>query len=217
MDSATAPPPLLQHLRAAGLRTRRALLRHRRLLVALCLAGAVVSGLRALTPPAPATVAVTVAARDLPAGHTLSRSDLTRLQAPPELAPYGALSPSAGAGRTLAGPLRRGTPLTDADLVAAPLLSGHPGKVALPVRLTDAGVAALLRPGDRIDLIATRPTDGSVHQVADAVSVITVPAPRSGAGGTETGALVVLAVGDAQAREIAGAAASMFLTASISR
>lgn len=188
--------------------------------MALCLAGAVMSGLRTVAPSDPPTAPITVAARDLPAGHALTPRDLTVVDAPPSLAPDGALSASAGPGRTLTGPLRRGAPLTDADVVAGSMLTGHPGKVALPVRLTDAGVAALLRPGEVVDLIATQPTDGSVHQIADAVAVIAVPAPAGAAGGpieSGTGALVVLAVSDVQARQIAGAAASMYLTAAISR
>ncbi|MFS3127051.1 SAF domain-containing protein [Nocardioides sp. Bht2] len=209
------PPiaPLRDRLKRAGQRARRRVLRHRRPLVALCLAGAVASGLQAVAPPAPRTVSLTVAAHGLPAGHRLTATDLTTVQAPDELAPDGALTASAALGRTLTGPLRRGEPLTDARVVAGSLLAGFPGAVALPVRLPDAGVVALLRPGDRVDLIATQPTDGSVTQVATAVPVITVPQPDQGV----TGALVVLAVSAADARQIARAAASMYLTATISR
>ena len=57
----------------------------------------------------------------------------------------------------LAGPVRAGEPLTDVRLVGASLAAAYPGAVAVPVRLPDAGMAALLRVGDRIDLVAADP------------------------------------------------------------
>lgn len=113
-----------------------------------------------LGDPAPAespgTVAVLVAARDLPLGVPLSPGDLRSERYPLLLAPDGAITPGDDpVGGVLAAPLRAGEPLTDVRLLGSGLTSAlRPGETAVPVRLSDAGVAPLLRPGDRIDLYA---------------------------------------------------------------
>jgi Flp pilus assembly protein CpaB len=63
-------------------------------------------------------------------------------------------------GRLVAGPVRRGEPLTDVRLLGPSLLAAvarGPDVVAVPVRFADAGAAALLRPGDRVDVLAAPP------------------------------------------------------------
>ena len=62
-------------------------------------------------------------------------------------------------GRVLAAPLRAGEPVTDVRLVG-PADRGPTRLVAVPVRLPDPGMVALLRVGDRIDLLATDPRGG---------------------------------------------------------
>src|SRR3954452_23620288 len=91
-----------------GLTTlRRAVLRRRRLLAALCAAGAVGAALHATTPQAPATVEILVAARDLPAGAALAADDVELRATDPDLVPGGALT-TARPGARLASPLRAG-------------------------------------------------------------------------------------------------------------
>jgi Flp pilus assembly protein CpaB len=163
-------------------------------LAALLLA---LAGLTAVSsPPVPAqagTVEVLAAARDLPGGAMLAAGDVRRLALPAAAVPAGAL-PVGGSvvGRVLAGAIRRGEPLTDARVVSAGLarLAGGPGSVAVPVRLADPDVAALLRPGDRVDVVAVT-EGGQASVVVAGVPVLAVPRPPQAS--PAEGALIVLA------------------------
>lgn len=148
-------PPCPRPL-AARRALRLALARHRRLLSAGLLAAGVAAALQALAPAPDPTALVWTAARDLPAGHLLEAGDLAATPWPRAIVPTAALAPRPGT--TLASPLRRGEPLTDARLLGPGLLREQPpGTLAAPVRLADPSVADLLRPGDRIDLVAGAP------------------------------------------------------------
>ncbi|MDX6373860.1 MAG: hypothetical protein QOD98_2848, partial [Nocardioidaceae bacterium] len=116
------------------------------MLAALCALVAVWAGLRATAAPAPPRVPVTVAAHDLGAGTVLHAGDLTTLRFAPGTVPAGHIRDPVG--RQLAGPLRRGQPITDAALLGASLVGARPDLVALPVRLPDTAMAELLRVGD---------------------------------------------------------------------
>ncbi|MFC4055435.1 SAF domain-containing protein [Actinomadura syzygii] len=197
------------------------LARLRRPLAALFAAAAAGLALPALRPGPPPSVAVLAAARDLRAGATLTASDLRRVRLPPGAVPSGALR-SRAAGRVLAGPMRRGEPLTDARLVGDGLLRGYgPGTVATPVRIADAGAVRLVRPGDRIDVLAApspsaaldavpAASSGGARLVISSVPVVAVP--RRDATDDHDGALVVVATDRAQAVALAGAAAPLTLT-----
>ncbi|MFC7221341.1 hypothetical protein ACFQLX_24720, partial [Streptomyces polyrhachis] len=100
-----------------------------------------------------------------------------------------------------------------------------PALVSAPVRIADAGAAALLRPGDRVDVLAAargRP-DAEPRLLARAARVSRVPPPdsaRSGGSavsggfdasdvaGDAEGALVVLSVPRHTAVALAGAGVS---------
>ncbi|MEU8308522.1 Flp pilus assembly protein CpaB [Actinomadura sp. NPDC048955] len=196
--------------------------RLRRPLAALFAAAAAGLALLALRPGPPPSVRVLAAARDLPAGTPLSPSDLRGLDLPPSAVPSGTLR-TGGAGRVLAGPMRRGEPLTDARVVGAGLLRGYgPGTVATPVRLADAGAARLVHPGDRVDVLTVpeadpangppgaRPRWDAARVVVSEVPVIAIPAPDE--NDPRDGALVVLATDRPQAMALAGAAAPLALT-----
>jgi hypothetical protein len=134
----------------------------RRALAVMCLLAAVVAGLSRPAgtgaASAPPGIPVLVAARDLAAGVALTAADVRIAAIPAGLVPAGAIgSMAAITGRVAAGPVRRGEPLTDARLLGRGLATGlsPPESVAVPVRLADAETAALVRPGDRIDLLAT--------------------------------------------------------------
>jgi len=134
------------------------LTRLRRPLASLFAAAAAGLALLALRPSPPASAPVLAAAHDLPAGKTLASSDLRPVDLPPSAVPSGALHGSA-VGRVLAGPMRKGEPLTDARVLGDALLQGYaPGTVATPVRITDPAAVRLLHPGDRIDVLSS-PTD----------------------------------------------------------
>ncbi len=125
----------------------------RRILLRRVLAGVIAAlALVLAVVPERATVPVVVAASDLASGSTLAAAGLAVRAYPPELVPAGALDDPAGAsGRVLVGPARAGEPLTDARLTGAGPLPG--GAAAVPVRLADPDVAALLRPGSRVDVV----------------------------------------------------------------
>lgn len=138
-------PPLI--------RRRRSARRYRRLAAAACAAGCAGIAVHHLAPVPSATDTVLVAARDLPAGRVLQPGDLQPARWPLSARPDATVARPEG--RTLASPLRRGEPVTDARLTGPGLLAGQPaGTVAITVRLTDPGAARLLSAGDRVDLLA---------------------------------------------------------------
>src|SRR5690349_5644197 len=149
---------LLPRVRSAVRSIRRAVLRRRRLLAALCALVAVWAGLRATAPAAPTRVPVTVAAHDLGAGAVLRPADVVTVGFAPGTVPSGHIRDPVG--RQLAGPVRRGQPITDTELLGASLVHDRPDLVALPVRLPDTAVAELLRVGDEVDLISADPQGG---------------------------------------------------------
>ncbi|KRF16777.1 hypothetical protein ASG90_11065 [Nocardioides sp. Soil797] len=197
---------------------RRAVLGRRRLLCALCVVGAVFAGLRALAPPSPPTVPITVAAHDLPAGSTVTADDVELVDFPEGAAPADASNSAYAVGRTTTGPVRQGEPLTDARLVGANLLEGYPGLVAVPVRIPDDGAASLLRVGDRIDLLATDQRTGGTERVGDNIPVIALPHSDDGSQvNPASGRLIVVGTTSELSEKVASASATRYLTATISR
>lgn len=134
------------------------------LLLALALATAVAPA------PGSARVPVVVAAADLPAGRAVRAADLALRLWPPELVPAGAVrDPTTADGRVLVGAARAGEPITDVRLVGAGPTSGGL-TAAVPVRLGDAAVAALLVPGRRVDVVTLgQRSDQPVLLAEDAV------------------------------------------------
>lgn len=86
-------------------------------------------------------------------------------------------------------------------------------KVSAPVRIADAATVRLLRPGDRVDVIAAEETvsGGDARVVARGARVTEVPEPPDGDGG----ALVVLSVPRDTAAELAGASATARLAVTL--
>jgi pilus assembly protein CpaB len=160
----------------------------------------------------PATVPVVVAAADLRPGLVLGPADLAVARWPADLAPEGlARSPTDLTGRALAGPLRAGEPVTDVRLVGPGLTALlDPGQQAVPVRLADLAVAASLRAGDRVDVLATTDETDVADVVASAALVLLAP------GGTDDGA-VWLAASPGTAARLAGAMTRATLTVSLVR
>jgi Flp pilus assembly protein CpaB len=182
---------------------RRTVLARRRLLAGLLTAVAVAAGLHATTAEPPPSVAVLVAAHDLPAGSVVDAQDVRRVGFAPGSVPEGlAREPT---GRTLAAPLRAGEPITDLRLVGPTLTDGYPGLVAVP--------AGLLRVGDRIDLVAADPQGRSAETVAAGVPVLALPDTPTevGAAGL-TGRLVVVGAAAAEVTRIADASVRTFVT-----
>lgn len=112
-----------------------------------------VVALAAIRPEA--TIPVVVAARDLPLGHPLSPADLEIRSLPKALVPQGAVTdPTALAGQTLAIPRSAG------DVILPTHLGGEslklaPDERAIAIQVSDsAGLAGLLKPGDRVGVTA---------------------------------------------------------------
>lgn len=225
-------------VRTARQEVRRAVAWHRGLLAGGLAAASVAFTIAALSPTPPRTELVLTAAHDLAAGAALTGPDLRALAVPPPAVPAGALRPGAAVeGRLLAGPVRRGEPLTDVRLVGPSLLSalgtGVSPRVAVPVRIADAGSVGLVRPGDVIDVLAATGTrvaatplsagtdataNAGASVVARDVPVLTIPGANSEAGhdaGSE-GALVVVATTPEVATRLAGAGADARLSLTMS-
>lgn len=129
--------------------------------------------------PDGSTVDVVVAARDLAPGVPLGADDVRSVAVPPSLAPAGAVSVRDALGRTLVSAARSGEPLTDARLTSA-----DPGVSSVAVRLADAGVVGLLRPGSRVDVVGAESdvlaVDASVVAVREG-EVVVISADRAAA------------------------------------
>lgn len=190
---------------------RRVVLARRRPLAAVLAAVAVATGLHAARAEPPARAQVLVAARDLPAGEVLGAEDVRRTGFPAGSVPAGLAQDVVG--RTLAAPLRAGEPVTDVRLVGPALTDGYPGLVAVPVRLPDAGMAGLLRVGDRIDLVAADPQHPTAAVVATDLPVLALPDAPAETGATGlSGRLVVVGASPSEVTRIADAAVRAFVT-----
>ncbi len=176
---------------------RRAPLRRRgpgprRLAAAGLLAATLAATVQVLAPDPPPDAPALAAVRDLPAGSTLAPGDVRVVRVPAVLVPPGALR-TVRAGRVLVGAVRAGELLTDVRLVGPGLLRGQGGGVVgAPVRLADAAAAAIVGPGDRVDvLLTTRARSAEV-----VVRGVTVLARPTGASGTGSGGLPGVLGGD---------------------
>jgi Flp pilus assembly protein CpaB len=193
----------------------------RQVAAAALLVVALVLSLRPVETPgadrsAPAT-SVVVAVADLRAGSTLGPGDLAVVRMPPGLVPDGSVdSVDALTGRVLAAPLRTGEPVTDVRVVGAGLTAHLPaGQVAAPVRLADLAVAALVRTGDRIDVLAT-PDGGTVAVVVAADALVLAAAdPRAPPDDDPSAGLLLVAVDGDTAARLAAAATSSTLTVTL--
>ena len=181
---------------------RRALLL-RRVLAAALVALALV--LAVAPAPGSTAVPVVVAAADLAAGSTVAVEALAVRSYPPDLVPAGALADPAGAaGRVLVGAARAGEPLTDARLTGAGPLPGD--AAAVPVRLADPDVAALLLPGSRVDVVTLGEQAGEPVVLASDAEVLTVVAAAGPSPGSAGGRLVLVAMSRSTAARVAAAA-----------
>ncbi|MCC9069298.1 RcpC/CpaB family pilus assembly protein [Arthrobacter cryoconiti] len=201
-------------------RLRRWVLRRRRLLAAFLLCAAAAIAVQQLTPAEPATTTILIAARDLPAGHTLTRTDLVEAKVSPVMVPDEALRPddqqaSPWAGSQVSGPVRRGEVVTDAALLGKGLLVGAPpGSQAVPVRLADPSTVQLLHQGQLVNIVLTSsqgidgPTSNEV--LASSVPVLWTSAFAASSGGLlpsthDSDGLVVIAATASQSALLAGA------------
>lgn len=162
-------------------------LSRRRPVVAALLTFAVVLALSAIAGRHSPTTSVVVMARDVAAGTSLTSDDVTLAELADELVPSTAVKNVDDViGRVTTGPLAQHEVLTSTKVVSA----NSAGSMAVPIRLADPRVAALLRPGDVVDVVASLSGDGQVRPaqlLAAGVRVVTVQSDR------EAGLIVVTA------------------------
>lgn len=104
---------------------------------------------------------VVVASQDIAEMETIDESKLEYIERPVEFIPEGAINEPEGAvGQVAAVPIKKGQPLLQTALLLPGAETGlsmeiSPGKRAIALPVDDIrGVTRLLKPGDRIDLIA---------------------------------------------------------------
>ncbi|MFF9852747.1 RcpC/CpaB family pilus assembly protein [Streptomyces litmocidini] len=168
--------------------------------------------------PAPCTVPAFEPLRVRGARHRLRRALRRGRRAPALLLALtaGALAVATTApGSSREEPLRAAATARAQPPAAVPLVSA-------PVRIADAATVRLLRPGDRVDVIAaTPPTPGGESEarvVARGARVAEVPRPdetRSDGSRADGGALVILSVPRSTAAELAGAGVTSQLAVTV--
>lgn len=194
--------PRLHHRVAALIRGpgwRRMLYARRAMAAALAVTAL---GLALAPPAAAARSPVLVAAVDLAAGVSVRPADVAVRQWPAELVPAGALTqPAAAAGHVVVGAVRTGEILTDRRLVGeGPDVGG--GASAVPVRLADAAVAALLVPGAHVDVVTVGERTDRPSVLAEDATVLAVLAEDARAKGR----LVLVSLPRGTATRVAAAA-----------
>jgi Flp pilus assembly protein CpaB len=194
MSPADTPTPRATARRRRARTARRWLWKGRWLLVALCCGIAASTAVQALRPAPPPLRSVVVPVQRVPAGAELRAADLAVVPVPAALAPDGALTDLDDAvGRVPAVALEPGLPLSAALVEGGEVARLAPqGTVVVPVRLDDA-TAALLRPGDHVDLVSTAATDAGSAYLARRALVLPAgsrAAPPQGASSGLLGSVV---------------------------
>jgi len=203
----------------------RVLARHRRLVAALLLAVAAGVAVDATAAEPPAGVPAVAAAADLPAGAVLGTGDLTVMAAPAALVPPGAVDVEHLLGRRLAGPVRQGAMVTDADVLGPGLLVGQPANtMAMVVRPSETPPSALVRPGDRVQVLAG-PAPGAVdaaglaggraEAVVSSATVLAVPDDAGGGLLGEASSVLVVAVTRPEALALTAASDGRWLSVAV--
>lgn len=162
-------------------RSRRSRWRLRLVRRAAALIAAVAAALAVLAvarPPAPASIDILVAERDLVAGAVLTAEDVGTARVPVQYAPVGALTGSDGpasVGRQLVGPIVAGESLTAGRFVPrGPMDSLPAGRVAVHLIAADPAGLHLIGPGMTVTLY---PADGGEAIARGSVVLGIDPAP----------------------------------------
>jgi Flp pilus assembly protein CpaB len=162
-------------------RVSRLVLRHRRVLSAVCVALAVWLALAQLSADPPGQ-RVVVAADDLASGHVLTAADL-RTSVTTRRPSGAARDTDALVGRTVAAPMRAGEAFTDVRLAGPDLLAAlGEGTVLATVRVADPESLAALAVGDEAVVVAADPHDEAGSRVVTREArIVSLPPPRDGA------------------------------------
>jgi len=177
----------------------------------------VLAGIVALRPdPAGAIHSVAVASRDLSPGASLTADDIRLEKRSAATLPDGAQTDLSIIGMTLAGPVRRGEVITDARVLNPRLagLTAGPDARVVPLRLADAAVLDLIRPGDVVDILGAATTEARPKVVATNAVVVLVSA-KSKTLGASNDRVVLVALPAPAAHTLAGATLVQTVTVAI--
>ena len=182
----------------------------------------VLAGVAALRPdPADGRTDVVVFAHDLAPGVELVAADVRIESRSTTTIPDGSQAdPATVVGSTLAGPVRRGEVLTDVRLLSPRLAEATAGPDArvVPLRLSDAALLDLIRPGDVVDVLAGDSSvapGGSVDQQPRVVAtdaVVVLVSKELAAPGRGGDRVVLVALPARTANDVAGASLTQAVT-----
>jgi Flp pilus assembly protein CpaB len=181
----------------------------------------VLAGVAALRPdPADGHADVVVFAHDVAPGVELTATDLRVESRSKTTIPDGSQTdPATLLGSTLAGPARRGEVLTDVRLLSPRLAEATAGPDArvVSLRLADAALLDLIRPGDVVDVLAadSAAPGGTVDEqprvvATDAVVVLVSEKVTSAGRGDDR--VVLVALPAHTANDVAGASLTKAVT-----
>lgn len=144
--------------------------------------------------------------RDVPAGDTVTETDLVVAPVPPHLLPEAAVQdPAAVTGQVAATTLPAGAVATELDFVGQKLVTdllGESGDL-VPLKLAEPEVIPLLRHGDTVTVVSHRPESPEPVVVAEGGRVVLADGDD-----TAEAATVLIALPEEAARQVAAAALS---------
>lgn len=214
-DSSSLNPALLDRLRALAAPDWIHTVAARRWAAAALVLLAAAAALR--PDPAADLAPALVATRDLTPGTALTPTDVRLEYRRTGQRPDGTLQdPAAVIGAGPAGVIRRGEVLTDVRLLGTRLAEAGAGPDArmVPIRLADARVADLVRPGDLVDVIAA-PTDEHPAPRVLAADAVVVLVPEAPANTAADGRVVLIALPAAAAQRVAATALAESVTVTL--
>ncbi|MFE7533326.1 hypothetical protein ACFU67_03510 [Streptomyces rhizosphaericola] len=132
--------------------------------------------------------------------------------------PEAAASDTASPGTGVSGMPVPGAAAVSGAASDTAVGAGHPSArlVSAPVRIADAATVRLLRPGDRVDVIAVGEAGDDARLVARDVRVARVPGGPAAGAPAPDGALVMLSVERSTATALLGAGAAGRLAVAVS-
>lgn len=181
----------------------------------------VLAAVTELRPPEPPSVPIAVAARDLVPGRPLTTHDVRTVRAEPALVPDGAYAlADVPFGRLIAGPARRGEPLTDLSVVGPELVDVMPtGQVLVTVTVRPLP-AHLVRAGDVVRVVATDPRRAASGTVVAPAATVVVPpgdADPEAQTGVGSGSTLVVSVPEPEALALSAASTTQVLDVLVPR
>ena len=181
----------------------------------------VLAGVAALRPdPADGHADVVVFAHDVAPGVELTATDLRVESRSKTTIPDGSQTdPATLLGSTLAGPARRGEVLTDVRLLSPRLAEATAGPDArvVSLRLADAALLDLIRPGDVVDVLAADSaapggTADEQPRVVATDAVVVLVSEKATSPGRGDDRVVLVALPAHTANDVAGASLTQAVT-----